>query len=332
MSENHAAAESPLSIAHISLQPEKAPSAEWFKGSSYLKVSRGGSSDIKGGGKRNGIKGFSSASRRRLMQTIAKVRRDAELPLFVTLTYPGVFPGPKASKTHLDALNKRIARAFPNAGYIWKLEPQQRGAPHFHILLWGVPKKEFRTWLPVAWFGIAGAGDEKHLKWHKGELGNGNTHCVQQVKSFRGVWAYAAKYLGKTFEIPGWEAAGRFWAVVRRDNIPFGEAQTALLDRPEACTILRYQRRVMKKQKASGKRKKHNSRSAVLYCDVNQWVEKLNLESSISSSTGMIDAAILLGGVQSLEMSAYEKERLEQLFKTINTASHLAESPPTGAG
>lgn len=278
---------SPLSKTHIS------PFITFYRGASYIKTSRGHTKEVTARGKRGHIKGFSSASRRRLMQTISKIRLDADLPLFVTLTYPGEFPNPHTSKNHLDTLDKRIGRVFPDLGFIWKLEPQKRGAPHFHLLVWGEetrtaarampavpePQTSFREWLPRAWFDIAGAGDENHLLWHLGLLSGNNTHCVQRVNSFRGVWAYAAKYLGKTFEIPGWEAAGRFWGVVRRKNIPFGEENTLDLEYSEACTIIRYQKRFSapKKQKR-GKKHKNNNSSVVTFCNADQWIQKLGLE------------------------------------------------------
>jgi hypothetical protein len=208
------------------------------------------------------------------------------LPLFVTLTYPNSFPTARESKRHLDMLNKRIARTFTAAGWIWKLEPQKRKAPHYHMLVWGVDLQAFRAWLPTAWYEIAGGGDELHLQWHKGELKNGNKHSVQQVESWNGVWAYAAKYIGKTFEVEGWEAAGRFWAVAKRGNIPFGEAVTIDIERGEACTILRYMRSKKKSmeraQTNTAKRKKNKNagranKSAVLFCDAEQWVSKLDL-------------------------------------------------------
>ena len=45
------------------------------------------------------------------------------------------------------------------------------------------------------------------------------------MNSFKGVWFYASKYLGKTFEVAGWNSkwTGRYWAVAAPENIPFGE-------------------------------------------------------------------------------------------------------------
>jgi hypothetical protein len=64
------------------------------------------------------------------------------------LTYPDGFPGdPRRWKADLKAWFKRLHRRFPDAAGFWKLElePRKRGihageiAPHFHLLLWGLP-------------------------------------------------------------------------------------------------------------------------------------------------------------------------------------------------
>jgi hypothetical protein len=192
-----------LSTAHIT------PFFEYSAGASLFKASRGGDCEQVGGGKRGKINGFSYSSRRRLMMTIARVRRDAALPMFVTLTYPDNFPDPAESKVHLDIFIKRFRRAFPAGGLVWKLEPQQRGAPHFHCLVWGVDLLSLMAFVPVAWFEIAGGGDPKHIAWHRGFCGHGNKHCVQQVQTFKGVWYYASKYLGKTLTCPAGIINGR---------------------------------------------------------------------------------------------------------------------------
>jgi len=193
---------STLSKAHIS------PFIEFCASGSLLKSCKGGIMVQVGGGKRGVIDGFSRAARYRLLLTIARVKRRAELPAFVTLTYPDKFPDPVVSKRHLDIFFKRVVRAFPGCGLIWKLESQERGAPHYHLLVWGSDFDELMIFVPAAWFDVAGGGDLKHLAWHRGECGNGNKHCVQPVRSWKGVWYYAAKYLGKTFDVSGWHGQG----------------------------------------------------------------------------------------------------------------------------
>lgn len=275
----------PLSTAHkrINLQagegvgwahktptptPLHSPFAEWRENASFLKVSKAEPQKRVGGGLRGVVKGFSMGSRRRLMTKIAGVRRDAPLPCFVTLTYPNIFPEPKQSKYHLKLFIQSLKRAYPEAGIIWKLEPQKRGAPHYHLLVWGCDVKDLKGFVPEAWFDIAGEGDNLHLLWHEGKLKN--KHCTQQVHSFHGVWAYASKYLGKTFEVAGWDskAVGRFWAVVSPANIPFGELITEPIERGEAVQVMRYQKRF-------AKLKKRNYPSLTVFCDAEQWVKKV---------------------------------------------------------
>lgn len=256
----------PLSNPHIR------PHVQYFTGAGLLKAHRGGAKeDQVGGGLRGAVKGFSVASRHRLLQLVRSIRLDAELPLFITLTYPESFPDARSSKKHLSMFFKRLRRAFPGIGLIWKLEPQKRGAPHYHILAWGVDLDQVQAFVPGAWFDIAGGGDPKHLKWHRGEFDN--SHCVQQVYNRKGVMAYAAKYLGKTFEVEGWQSVGRFWGVINRNNIPFGELVYQEVTRKKALELLRYGKRFIGL-------KKHNKKSLNIFCDADQWIKKIGLTES----------------------------------------------------
>jgi hypothetical protein len=281
------ASESLSSTLHISPKLEKAgPVIEYYKGASLLKVSRGGKGKTPVGGTRGKVLGFSFASRRRLMQKIAKIERGAVLPDFVTLTYPYKFPSPREAKKHLDTFSKRFRRQFEKGGLLWKLEPQDRGAPHFHLLVWGVELEQLRQFVPQAWFKIAGGGDPLHLAWHRGELGNSrgaegheNIHCVQPVHTWKGVWNYAAKYLGKTFAVAGWlDGAwiGRYWGVIAPKNIPFGELKQEEIDRQMATRLMRYQRRFAKPVgKKRSKQRGKSCRSLTIFCDADQWVSKV---------------------------------------------------------
>lgn len=245
------------------------PYVEWAAGASLLKVSKNEPQAQKGGGRRGCINGFSRGSRRRLMQKIACIRRDAELPVFVTLTYPQNFPSPGESKRHLDIFIKRLLRAFPEVGFIWKLEPQERGAPHYHFLMWGVEVMNLFDFVVKAWFDIAGNGDENHFKFHYGLL-HDSKPCVERVRSFRGVWSYASKYLGKTFDVAEWgeKWTGRFWAVVNPQNIPFGEKCVYPVSRFQAVHFMRYQKRF-----AHSKRRDYPSLTT--FCIADHWIENL---------------------------------------------------------
>ena len=228
----------PLSTAHIT------PLVTYNEGASLLKTTKGRKQIQQGGGKRGRIKGFSRQSRRRLMCTIGAIRRDAKLPNFVTLTYPDTFPTVERAKRDIDIFFKRLERQFPQVGYIWKLEPQQRGAPHYHLLVWGCDEGQLFRWVVNNWYEIAGDGDLNHWKFHAGAL-KGTRPCVQQVRSFKGVWSYASKYIGKTFEVADWgdQWTGRFWGIGNRDNIPFGKLVELSLNVRLIIQLMRYQRR-----------------------------------------------------------------------------------------
>jgi hypothetical protein len=266
-----------LSKSHIRPQEEKigyktpnVPYLIWRSGASFLKASQGSIGQQVGGGKKKPIKGFSSNSRRGLMLAIAGVRLDADLPCFVTLTYPAKFPDPKSSKRHLKMFCQRLLRAFPFASGIWKLEPQDRGAPHYHLLIWNADEVELQRFVPIAWNEIAGDGDEYHLLFHLGLL-HDSKPCVSLVRSFRGVWAYASKYLGKTFSVAGWDDlhTGRFWGFLNKEKIPFGELCQSLQSSKFVYQVMRYQRRFSHRRlRASG---------FTVFCDSQQWIVKLEV-------------------------------------------------------
>ena len=275
----------PLSKSHIRPRTRKLgdkerknPKLIWRAGASILKVTKGGDGSEKGGGMKKKITGFSANSRRGLMYTIASIRRDADLPCFVTITYPKTFPTPKQSKRHLKIFIQRLLRAFPALSAIWKLEPQDRGAPHYHLLVWGVDEKELKKFVPLAWHDIAGGGDEYHLLFHLGLLER-SKHCVSLVNSFRGVWAYASKYLGKSFDVAGWNDlhTGRFWGCANKEKLPFGAECSLEVTRSKVCHIMRYQRRFVKRKmkKKEKNKQKVSGQGYTVFCDASQWVNNI---------------------------------------------------------
>ncbi len=145
-----------LSTTHIRPQRSDLWQVNVHDGGSLIEVLSPGLPGQKGGGKRGIIKRFSEASRRRLLRALSRTQRDI-LPVFVTLTYPDGFPGdPRRWKQDLKAWLKRVSRQFPDCAGFWKLELKARlsganqgeVAPHFHLLLWGLPE----TWSdPDGW-------------------------------------------------------------------------------------------------------------------------------------------------------------------------------------
>jgi hypothetical protein len=176
-----------------------------------------GGPDRRGGGKRGRIVVFSRASRRRLMRKLASINHEvAGLPTFITLTYPGEFPSDSVTwKRHLHNFCRAMLRKFPGVAAFWRLEPQRRGAPHYHLLVWGLPwayeqRRGIREWVSATWYRVVGSGDEKHLK--------AGTR-VEGVKTWRGVMFYASKYIAKVDQRSFTDSPGRFWGVYNKEQI-----------------------------------------------------------------------------------------------------------------
>lgn len=99
---------------------------------------------------RGDIVGFSKGSRLRLLRKLNKINPDNTSQVFhITLTYPKRFPADGVThKADLDAFIKRCKRKFSDEiEYLWKLEFQKRGAPHYHMILY-LPKLSKITSIP----------------------------------------------------------------------------------------------------------------------------------------------------------------------------------------
>lgn len=221
-------------------------SASFWVGASLVRVKRPSPNDLlrvsakSVGGKRSYVSGFSNSSRLRLMRLLATLRRDC-VPVFITLTYPSTWPDtPKDWKRHLDNFRRQLFRLYPDAAIVWKLEAQRRGAPHFHLMLYGVYEIQpgFLSWVSSTWYRVVGSGDERHLK--------AGTR-VEYLRSYRGAMSYAAKYMDKTVDdLPEeWGRPGRFWGVCGRDNLPTGEIVEVPLSWGESVAIQRWLRRAV---------------------------------------------------------------------------------------
>lgn len=250
-------------------------------GASYVKVSKGKikktkkekidlkmEKKVKAIGNRDVITKFSKGSRSNMIHTVAKIRRD-DLPSFVTLTYPKVFDiDPKRWKLQLRSFVARLGRRFEGVSGIWKLEPQRRGAPHYHIMIWGVGLEELRDFVPQAWNEIVAPDNVEHLRWHLGKLNNGNIHCVQEVKTQMRMFQYVTKYIAKA-SLEDWGRVGRWWGVLYRSRLPFGREVVFEITESNANDVIRYMRRYTRR----GNGLALQSRQQV--CDADQWMEKL---------------------------------------------------------
>jgi hypothetical protein len=131
----------------------------------------------------------------------------------LTLTYPGdwltVAPDGDTVKRHFTALAKRYERAWGEPLVcIWKLEFQDRGAPHFHISttppMGFTPitdphtgeqlQADFKTWLSLTWAEIVAHPDPEQRRRHRA-AGTGVDYAEGiKLTDPRRIAVYFAKY------------------------------------------------------------------------------------------------------------------------------------------
>lgn len=134
-----------------------------------------------GGGTRGKIKGFSKASRRRLLHTFARLNPNKTRCVFLTLTFSSEYDAGRGKRV-FRRFRERLRRKFPLSAFIWRMERQSRGAIHFHLVLFNfpyVPQKTLQVW------------------W---EACTGEDTSIVHVKLLRGkrrVFYYLSKYCAK---------------------------------------------------------------------------------------------------------------------------------------
>lgn len=193
----------------------------------------GHSNGSAGGGFRKEIKAFSKASRRRLLYKFNCIDTSFIFgdPIFLTLTYPRDSAYQKSdTKRHLDNFLKYLKRLLPDSFFIWRLEYQKRGAPHYHIVAFNTNKKkkypklsDLRNSISSAWYRIVDSSDPAHL------LAGTN---VEKVKNWTHLSRYISKYMAKIESNLSDEelstCPGRFWGIVNRDLMPITQLDIPL--------------------------------------------------------------------------------------------------------
>ena len=192
-------------------------------------------------GKKQKIGRFTAKSKRKLQQRFAQLDRSRlkYLPKMLTLTYPKKYSSdPAVWKENLDDfLEHHFKPHFPNTFIIWKLEPQRRGAPHYHLLIFSDDSKLLnrvytqKEKLARSWYQVVASGDEKHLRAGirvgfapKTKNGRPIKKRAQDFANWDMVSGYVAKYLGKVTGLFKSESngdeeikqVGRYWGIYNR--------------------------------------------------------------------------------------------------------------------
>lgn len=193
-------------------------------------------------GNRKSITAFSPRARNNLLKKLFSLSQQPSI--FITLTYPQYFPADSHEwKRHLDNFRRVFMEKFPSSWFYWKLEPQRRGAPHYHLL--GNLGEEInlhllRKYIANLWFAVCDTGDFRHLC--------AGTSVEQLSPSAKGIQAYTSKYIGKvdTTLYAGWAHPGRFWGIIGRVNLPEVISIAYTISKREFYTIRRMVKRWLK--------------------------------------------------------------------------------------
>ena len=159
----------------------------------------------------------------------------------VTLTYPHEWlEDPEACKKHLEAFRKRLTRRYGKFASLWRMGIQQRGAWHFHLLLFVPPSfgpmKKLRRFVASSWYEVCGKVSEGHLL--------AGTH-VEEVRSWKRATSYAERYMAKQEKFPEGLRTGRIWGKWNQELLPV-QWETVKVTLEDAFKIRRVYRKLAK--------------------------------------------------------------------------------------
>lgn len=149
-----------------------------------------------GGGKRKKIRTFSNQARKAMFTLFHKLK--VKHFIFITLTYGQNYPDSELAKHHLKLFIMRLKYRYPQLAGVWRIELQERGAPHFHLLLTYlpfVPKEEICR----LWERVIGKKYRNNSKPFGGSRKKTFTR-IEFCKNKKKVFGYLSKYVAKKSE------------------------------------------------------------------------------------------------------------------------------------
>lgn len=197
-------------------------------------------------GKRGKIREMTKGSARRLRRKLAEV--IAETPAYTfCLSYPESFPDIETAQVHLQKLGRWVDRHFSDVGLFWKREPQERGATHYHILMFGsddfdseqaIGHSIARKWCEISSDGLSHDMREKQLRVHLFMHKHNQNHKKNSFQRMKGesFFNYLGKYISKHGQKypEGYGSIGGcgWWGVWNRKAVPWAEQKTRTVDIP----------------------------------------------------------------------------------------------------
>ena len=262
---------------------------------------------VLGGGKRGAVTSFSAQSRKRFMKKIYILQSSSRC-LWVTLTQPAAFVGSIGARRMAKLWTARVRRAYPAASGLWRIQPQKRGAPHFHVMVYGIPADglEIKTvrarlaamWTAVVVGGIAN-GDTLSAR-SRGQIARYGCD-VAELETAEGVQRYVSRYLSRTDAVGNAAVVGRQWGSFNRDALPVSQTETVTVSRQVAQNVVRAARRLQTRSftRPNGKTVKwtpkyRTTSSASFIGAPSVWSRYVDI---LSGGGGAIPAAVVVHGL-----------------------------------
>lgn len=193
--------------------------------------------------KKEKITRFSKSSRRTLWKVLSRIQfKKLHHGFFITLTYHDNFPVEKEKfKADIKYYLDRLKHVFPEIRYLWKLEFQKRGAPHFHLMTF-FPKyykiedySIFFLCIRKSWFDRSGCSCVSCMK---------RAVDIRPISSYRSASSYLGKYMAKVDDDLIIDFPGRFWG--KSADLPIQEEILIRLTSDEFLRVRSLAKRLLK--------------------------------------------------------------------------------------
>jgi len=175
--------------------------------------------------KRGKITGFSAQSRGRLFDIFNSMQLRNPV-IFITLTYEKDMTDAQTAKAQLRAFIKRLQRLHQGRplACVWRMEFQERGAVHFHLMCFNLPFTPKET-IKSMWAQVIGGYDPFTR--------------IEMIYSAKKTMNYVGKYVAKVdkqdlsgfnsltylsaYQAKHGDEIGRVWGIIGKSNLPMAE-------------------------------------------------------------------------------------------------------------
>jgi hypothetical protein len=139
---------------------------------------------------------------------------------FITLTYPrDLLPSWEWAKRQLDMFLTYLFRKTGKHALLWRMEFQEDGSMHFHLMLWYAPYLHWR-WIAATWDGLIG---------NQVTPEDSASTEIRAMRSWRQTSYYVSKYIAKDSDLAALDIFhGRHWGARFWDLLPVHRVRVAL--------------------------------------------------------------------------------------------------------